>query len=1000
MSARAPVAAPRLDARSTSTTIVAQVAGRAVGLLAVLGSTAIVARTVGIESYADWATVLTLYAFVAFSLDPGISPVILRRLAQHPDQAPSPRAMVPVRLAAGAIALLVIIGATIALRGTDVLLLSVVLGGQVIPRALVLNATPWLQLDHRLHRQTALEAITATAGLALLGIAAALDAPIEVLGLVGFLAPTSVLALLMRRELRITPSRARDVPGDMAPRVRSTLVEIAPLAVALLLLAAYTRSFVVFLNATADSEEVAPFLLAFQVIEQTIVAAGIVAGALLPILALRVAQTTESLLKDRVAHDLIRVAMGVGLVVAAGLLLVSEPFTRAVGGEDLADAASDLQLLAPVGAIIFPSIVLAYVYVSADLGRRYLRFTLVVLVANIIANVLFTLPHGAPASARISWGSEALVTALGLVAVARMTASGARLAVVLALCAAACVGASEVVAADVVAPAVGAFALLVVAALASGRLMLQTLRSVALGPAGSVPAPAGESARSMAAPQPPPEPAVSLRSLPRRTPRPLAALLAAVLLLGVAWTLVTPAWQTPDENSHFGYVQHLSETGELPGDLGEPAFSTEQVLAASPRGSNADQAAAQPEVPMTWSEERFHAWEDTSDALPENAAADGGGPNPASSNPPLYYLVEAPAYLVGSGASIFTRLELMRLTSLLWLIGTVVGAWLLAGEVFRRDRQLQLVTAGLVGLAPMIGFISASVNPDSALFATWSLSLWLGVRLVKRGPSVRGAAALFAAVGVACVVKATSYALIPAALLALAVALWRWGALHDPKRIALRPTLAALGGIGATLGAYVVWTRATGRAVSAQISDVTGATTYTFSPTEFLSYIWQYYLPRLPFQTDFKDFAPNLPAYDIFFKGAAGAFGWLEVMYANGLYIVLALLTLAVVGLALAGAWRDRSRSDLAVVAFLAVAALALVAGLHYTDYRQIKSGAGNFMQGRYLLPLMPLAGLALARAVMFVPPAFRARVVAATLGALAVLSVYSMTLVTVRFYA
>ncbi len=114
--------------------------------------------------------------------------------------------------------------------------------------------------------------------------------------------------------------------------------------------------------------------------------------------------------------------------------------------------------------------------------------------------------------------------------------------------------------------------------------------------------------------------------------------------------------------------------------------------------------------------------------LPDSARGDGGGQNPASSNPPLYYLYESVPYLLASGGDIFDRLYVMRLWSVLLLLVTTAGAWLLAGELFGRNRLLQLVAAGFAGLQPMVTFVSSSVTPDALLFATWSVAFWLCAR--------------------------------------------------------------------------------------------------------------------------------------------------------------------------------------------------------------------------------------------------------------------------------
>jgi 4-amino-4-deoxy-L-arabinose transferase-like glycosyltransferase len=486
------------------------------------------------------------------------------------------------------------------------------------------------------------------------------------------------------------------------------------------------------------------------------------------------------------------------------------------------------------------------------------------------------------------------------------------------------------------------------------------------------------------------------RALPAaRPPAALIALLAVVAIVGVAWALVTPAFQAPDENSHFGYVQTLAERFKLPGRPDRPPLSREQVVAGSL--SNSDQTAQQLQARMEWSQAVYDRWRAQAARLPHDARTNGGGGNPASSNPPLYYLYEAIPYRIAEGGDLFARLTVTRLASVLWLLVTVAGVWLLAGEVFGRDRLAQLAAAGTAGLLPQVGFVSASLNPDAALYAFWSLALWLGVRLLRRGVSVGGTVALFAVVGAACVVKATSYALVPAAAFALAVALWR---AHGRRVTAWIPTAVAAGaGLVATLGVWFVIARLSGRAAAAQVSDATGRSA-GFNLRELGSYLWQFYLPKLPFQRSFPIPGDHLPVYDVWLSTSWAAFGWLEVRFPGWVYVVFAVVTIAVAGLALAGVWRARRRADLAVVAFLALVALILLAGLHWTEYRMLASGQGPFNNGRYLLPLVGIAGLAVATALRWLRPAARSLGVAGTLAALLVLNVLSLGLCLERFYA
>ena len=63
-----------------------------------------------------------------------------------------------------------------------------------------------------------------------------------------------------------------------------------------------------------------------------------------------------------------------------------------------------------------------------------------------------------------------------------------------------------------------------------------------------------------------------------------------------------------------------------------------------------------------------------------------------------------------------------------------------------------------------------------------------------------------------------------------------------------------------------------------------------------LSYVWQFYLPRLPFQDDFAFPGPTrCRSTTIWLQGAWGSFGWLEVDFPPLVYDVLIAVTAIVV---------------------------------------------------------------------------------------------------------
>jgi 4-amino-4-deoxy-L-arabinose transferase-like glycosyltransferase len=508
-----------------------------------------------------------------------------------------------------------------------------------------------------------------------------------------------------------------------------------------------------------------------------------------------------------------------------------------------------------------------------------------------------------------------------------------------------------------------------------------------------------------------------------RVPRELVLLLIVVAVAGATWALIVTPWGSPDEDVHFAYTQTLAERHELP-NRGPNEVSSEQRFSMDV--VNTDQVVFFQNAKPDWSQASERDWRVAQRSV---SRKDGGGANAASDYPPGYYLYELLPYeLAGSSSDIFTRLYVMRLFSVFWLLVTTVGAWLLAGEMFRRNRPFQLVAAATIGLWPMLTFMSASINPDGMLTALWTLATWLGVAIVRRGLTAPRAVGLCLCLGLALVTKATALALLPPVAFALAVGAWRLR-----RKVSLRP-LAWAAGAAAAFGvpvlAWILVARGAGHAAYGQAAIVTpgaseaasGATsaaggTQTVAPSGSLrylaSYLWQFYLPKLPFMRDqrfvFSVISPY-PAYQVWLASGWASFGWVNIWFPPWVYRVFLAVVLAVV--AGAGVTLARSvkalraaggvlrKAPWALIVFLALTVGTLLAGLHWTDFHMRYEGKAPFIQGRYMLPVGAVLALMVPVAVKALPVRFRTVAIACVLGGLIALQIACLTLVATRYYA
>jgi hypothetical protein len=452
---------------------------------------------------------------------------------------------------------------------------------------------------------------------------------------------------------------------------------------------------------------------------------------------------------------------------------------------------------------------------------------------------------------------------------------------------------------------------------------------------------------------------------------------------------VTPALQGPDEDAHFAYTQQLVERHRLPASTGAGSpLSTEMVVAStwadlSPTRGNISSRTA-------WSATEQAHWQVAARALSAPQRGDGTGLNPAAENPPLYYVYEAVPYWLGlhaSGSSFFTRLELMRLANAPLYLATILFVWLLTREVLGR-RWSATIAASAVALVPEFGFLSATVNPDVALAAEWSGFAYFAVRIVKEGPGLVRTLALVLCAAAALFTQPRSLALFPIALIVLALA---------PKPSTRERASAALAALTIGVSTYGSFAFVRDHALPGSVARSGSA----FHVTQFLAYLWQFYLPRLPGMPPM--IGPHYGAAVAWVDRFFGDLGWLEIAFPLWANTALRAATVALLAALVVGLLLRRSavrRSWRVAVALVSIVLLELLT-LHVAAYESLVVNPGDpILTGRYLFPLISIWGLAVATALDLLPKRLAAPLVVGVVGAAAALDLFAFALALERFYA
>ncbi len=249
-------------------------------------------------------------------------------------------------------------------------------------------------------------------------------------------------------------------------------------------------------------------------------------------------------------------------------------------------------------------------------------------------------------------------------------------------------------------------------------------------------------------------------------------LVCMFVLLGVIYSLATPVLEASDEFKHYPYVQYVQNHHELP--VLDPDLCRE-----SPDACPWLQDGGQPPAYYALMAVAT-SWIDTSDLsslLWRNKHAFIGNPSQVCNKNLIIHRPEQEQF-PWSGSVL--AIHLIRFLTLSFGAGTAIVTYLLSRDLFPGRPALALGAMALTALNPMLLFVSASVNNDAMAAFVGSLGLLLVVRIPKlrsrKRPNEQWSWSLVllgAVVGLGVLTKLSLLALLPMALLVIAVCTWR-----------------------------------------------------------------------------------------------------------------------------------------------------------------------------------------------------------------------------------
>jgi hypothetical protein len=447
-----------------------------------------------------------------------------------------------------------------------------------------------------------------------------------------------------------------------------------------------------------------------------------------------------------------------------------------------------------------------------------------------------------------------------------------------------------------------------------------------------------------------------LRAQLRRIPKTAWICALVAVLNATAWSIITPPFQGRDEVDHYAYVEQLAETDTLP-HRGEGGYQYSPEEGLVMEGLRYGEVRFAPYMhSVTTDAEQSRLIKDVDAGLAKTGPGEAGG---ASTEPPLFYVIQTIPYALGGG-NMLVQLQLMRLLDALFGGLTALLVFYFVRITVPAVPWAAKVAAICAALQPTFAFVTGSMNPDALVFPLCAAT-FVCLALAFRRQLTRGLAILLGAIFVAGLVTYDSFIAVAVGGFAGLVILGIRDARAKGRRALINPGIAL--GIGAApiVIDFIAHKVSGGSAFGHSI----GSALSTESLFNRLSYVWQLFLPRLPGMPHY--FAGLTTWRDVWFDRSVGLYGWMDTMFPSWVDNV-ALVLAGIVFLLLLRALvtlRSEIKARLPELAAYTLILLAVLGELGLASYSSdVIEKELAYGEPRYLLVALPLFAAAIALAI------------------------------------